>query len=455
MKKVGLKVDSTIASGHGGNVVRTAPGFIEHPKRREIVSEMHLRRFPTFALPAQVIQLVRIVERSHAPAEPRVLASLPGQRVPTTGRHREGRWSSDVKASWERHSEASTVTVTVTGKSAQDIGWNRPRSSDGAAALQWAEDLPGHVIRATRLVVVASEAEALALVDAASFKQSDLVSCYVDIGVRIWSDFRIHGDGYGRVVIAANGISAIRLARCIQRLQELGNYRNLALAGLPVARKTWARLDDIERALAKTGRVLADGDQRDDDLLVALTAHSVQLLSISAEIEFRMSATAAYAVIVKERLLELDVRPVPGFQSLTDFMSRRFNPAVRTCAAVSQRLALANGRAAQFTSLLRTRIETHIENQNGQLLISMDRSARMQLRLQHLVEGLSAVAISYYFMGLVAYPLKAAEHAWGTPSSMLLLGIAAPVTVVAVWAALQIMRQRVVRDGEPSPRNDR
>jgi len=116
---------------------------------------------------------------------------------------------------------------------------------------------------------------------------------------------------------------------------------------------------------------MLDGHQRDDDLLLALSRQTEQLVSIAAETDFRMSATAAYAVIVAERLEELQVQPISGFQSLADFTSRRFNPAVRTCAALTQRLALLNGRASQFTNLLRTRIETHIENQNGRLLASI------------------------------------------------------------------------------------
>lgn len=72
----------------------------------------------------------------------------------------------------------------------------------------------------------------------------------------------------------------------------------------------------------------------------------------------------------------------------------------------------------------------------------------MQLRLQHLVEGLSAVAISYYLLGLISYPVKAAEHVWDGVSPTSLLGIAAPLIVLAVWVGLQIMRRRLFREGE-------
>jgi len=162
-----------------------------------------------------------------------------------------------------------------------------------------------------------------------------------------------------------------------------------------------------------------------------------------------MSATAAYARIVAKRLEQLDADPIPGYQSLADFTERRFQPAIHTCAALTARLALLNARATQFTALLRTRIETHIENQNARLLISMDSSARMQLRLQHLVEGLSSVAISYYLLGLIAYPLRAAEKHWPALEVTLLEGLLAPVIIVVLILSMRLARHRLVLDDKP------
>ena len=90
------------------------PAFIEHPQRREIVGEMHLRRLPILTVPAQALQLVRLVAAHERTEELASIGGLPNAFVLAGVRHCEGRWSSDVGASWERHSEASTVTVTVT-----------------------------------------------------------------------------------------------------------------------------------------------------------------------------------------------------------------------------------------------------------------------------------------------------------------------------------------------------
>lgn len=418
--------------------------FVEHPDRRHVVGEMHLRRFSPLALPAQVVQFALILDDEERHAEARALADWPADWLVEEARHREGLWSDEIRMSWERHSEASTATLTLTGDAASPLSWSHPEDHERCRAIAWLEALPGRVIRATHVMLVADEAAAAPLVDRAEFRASHLVSCHVAGGARMWSDFRIHDDGYGRLVIAANGLEPGDLARCVQRLQELGNYRNMALLGLPVAQAGWTAIDAIERRLEDTARRLHGNEQSDDDMLADLSALTATRLALVGDCDFRMSATAAYAQIVTDRLMELDAHPIAGFPSLPDFIGRRFHPAMRTCSAFSARLRLIGERTTQFTALLRTRIETHIEHQNARLLASMDRSARMQLRLQHLVEGLSAVAIGYYALGLLSYMLKALEKVDHRFSATLLLGIAAPVLPALMFLIMGRLRKRVI-----------
>jgi uncharacterized membrane-anchored protein len=417
----------------------TGLGLLDHPLRRQVVGEMQLRRFPALSVPARIVQIVRLVE-DRAAERAALLTLWPG--LAPDARHAEARLDGGLHLGWERHSEASTMTLMAPGE-----GWHAPLHAGLIEAV------PGTVVRASRLTVVADDAAARGALATADFAPAQLVTCHLRSPAggraRMWTDFRIHADGYGRMVVAANGMAPGDLGRCVQQVQELGNYRNLALIGLPPAREAWARLDGLEGELEAAGQALALGEARDDDLLALLTGLSARLLSIDSACAYRMSATAAYARIVADRLARLDAEPIAGFPSLDDFIGRRFHPAIHTCAALTERLALLNRRAAQSTALLRTRVETHIENQNARLLTSMDTSARMQLRLQHLVEGLSCVAISYYLLGLLAYPLKAAEKQWTSLSSVLLLGVLAPVILLVVMFSLKHARHRMVSDDKP------
>jgi uncharacterized membrane-anchored protein len=146
---------------------------------------------------------------------------------------------------------------------------------------------------------------------------------------------------------------------------------------------------------------------------------------------------------VTRRIAELHGRKLPGIQTIEEFMTRRLSPAVATCATVSQRLHGLSERVAQASSLLSTRVDIARERQNQALLASMDHRAKLQLRLQQTVEGLSVAAIVYYVTGLVGYVAKAGK-AGGLPIQPdLLVGLAVPVLAVLVVWALRRARQRL------------
>ena len=234
------------------------------------------------------------------------------------------------------------------------------------------------------------------------------------------------------------------LTRLVQRVQELGNYRNLALLGLPAARSSWGTLNQIEAALRELSSDISHPEMTDDALLRRVSGLSLDPMSISASTGYRMNATRAYAQLVEERLTELSPSAIDGFQSLTDFTERRLLPAVRTCEAHVRRVTDLSERTASFTGLLRTRVETRIENQNARLLESMERSSSLQLRLQQLVEGLSVVALSYYTIGLPGYLLKGIEVADSRVRAPEVLALATLLVVVGITVALHHLRRRLL-----------
>jgi len=415
----------------------------EHPARREIVGEMHLRRWPLVGPGMRIVQIVRLADPDEEAEEQSALfARLAVDRGSCEAgrRHFSATVSEGVKLTWERHSEASTLSLFA------DEG-----AGELDAAVEWAEALPGAAVRATKICIVASESEAAAVIAQLPFDPLQLVSCRIGDGARIWSDFRIRDDGYGCLVVAANGLAPGDLTRAVQRLQELGNYRNLALLGLPIARESWPRLDEAESDLRNLGDELARTDVRDDELLERLCRVSLGLAALAGATGYRMSATAAYAQLVEERLTELRPEPIGGYPSLFDFTQRRLLPAVRTCSAFDRRERELTRRTAHVTSLLRTRIETRIENQNARMLGALNRSANMQLRLQHLMEGLSVVAISYYSVSLLRFFL--AEVGTREPGRFVypIKAAAVPIVIGLVFVGLRHLRRRALRDSSDGP----
>ena len=79
----------------------------------------------------------------------------------------------------------------------------------------------------------------------------------------------------------------------------------------------------------------------------------------------------------------------------------------------------------------------------------MDRRARLQLRLQETVEGLSVAAITYYVSGLIGYLAKAAKASGVSHVEPdLVTGAAIPVVALLVWLGIRRIRKAVARDAE-------
>ncbi|QYU67020.1 DUF3422 domain-containing protein [Leptolyngbya sp. 15MV] len=415
-----------------------------HELRQRSVAEMHLRRWPSLPVPCLIVQWVVIVDPADR-AEELAQIERHADRHDTIGNpsHREGALRPGIHFAWEKHSEGSSLTLFAErGDGALFL--DPAADPELAEALAWAESLPGDIVRSTRIWLAANDAEAEQLLRAAPVSADELVSCHVGGAIRMWSDFRLNPDGYGRLLVAANGAGSRDLTRHVQRLQELGNYRNRALLGLPLAQEYWPRLDQAEARLKDLADRLVQSNERDDALMESLSELSLELATISTGMSFRMDATRAYARLVEERLVQLRCEPIAGFMSLDDFTQRRFRPAMNTCEAITTRVERLALRTEQLSSLLRARIEARIENQNAQLLRSMERSISMQVRLQQLVEGLSVVALSYYLIGLIAFFLDGLPPGALGMSHDLVLGLLVVPVLLGVWLVTRTIKNRLL-----------
>lgn len=416
----------------------------DHPLRRALVAELHVRRFPTFAAPLRMTQIVMFtgsessaVVRDHAEQ----LCDHIGVPRPAWERYFFVS-AAGLHYVWEQHTEFCTYSFIREGPFQDPFA--RPVLSELPPA--WVAALPGRTIRATQVAVLERHgAEPTPDVLSRYFSLDDLVCCDVLAGeARLWSNFRLHEDGLGRLLIRDQGlVSPGDTSRLVQRIQELGNYRNMALLGLPPVQALTQQLAALEDGLADLAREIADGHSDDERLLHELSTLAAQLAKLTAETRYRMSATRAYAQLVEDRLQTLDTRRVPGFQTLGDFTERRLTPAVRTCESFSRRLDDLSERALRANALLRTRVETRVERQTRDLLDSMNRRTDLQLRLQATLEGISVFAISYYAVGVLGYLTKPLVHLAPSLDVGLLLAGAVPVIGGLVWWRIRQLRRHV------------
>jgi uncharacterized membrane-anchored protein len=132
-------------------------------------------------------------------------------------------------------------------------------------------------------------------------------------------------------------------------------------------------------------------------------------------------------------------------------MDRRFEPAMRTCRWTQRRLQALSDRVSRTTQILRTRIEFVNERQTQALLASMDRRAKLQLKLQQTVEGLSLVVLTYYAVGLIGYMAKGLQSSGVALPVELISAIAVPVIAGLLYIGIRRARRLAAREGSTTP----
>jgi uncharacterized membrane-anchored protein len=261
-----------------------------------------------------------------------------------------------------------------------------------------------------------------------------------------FTDFRIHDDGCARFLVLDRNFTPRQAGRMLQRLFEIEAYRMMSLLALPIARRQSPRIVAIEKSLAAlTEDIARDSGGNDEALLQQLTRLAAEVESGLTASQFRFGACRAYFELVTTRIAELREKRLPGMQTIEEFMVRRFTPAVATCGTVSQRLHDLSERVAQASGLLSTRVDIARERQNQALLGSMDRRAKLQLRLQQTVEGLSVAAIVYYVAGLVGYLAKALKAGGAHIEPDLAVGLVIPVVAVLVILAVRRAHRKIAK----------
>jgi uncharacterized membrane-anchored protein len=349
-----------------------------------------------------------------------------------------------LRLKWERHSEFSTYTFLRFDAFAGPFAG----SALDLLPADWLERLPGEVIAALHVTVDSTPRAPEDL--AALFDGNMLIGSTVLGGAgEVWTDFRLHADGFGRALVVDRGLSRGQTGRLLQRLVEIETYRMMALLAFPVARHAFFEVSRMDRGLADIVTELADPEvvQNDRELLDRLTALAAEAERLDAATSFRLSAARAYYDIVNRRIGELREERVPGVQTVGEFMDRRLAPAMRTCETAAERQQLLGRRAARAGDLLRTRVDIALEEKNRDLLRSMNRRAKLQLRLQETVEGLSVVAISYYLLGLVLYAAKGLKGAGLPVDPDVAALVALPVILGAVALGVRRLR-RALGHGE-------
>ncbi|MHA6325767.1 DUF3422 family protein [Roseivivax sp. CAU 1753] len=428
------------------------PPIQDHPLRYKLANELHARPFPALEPPCRAAYLAIKQPKAAASRDRSLdvthltdLLDRYGTAHPQPGAtHYQTRIGQHM-LKWEQHTEFVTYTVFMDGLT------DRPFDPTDFEVFpsEWLDAAPG--VRVTSaLIRCCARPEDDNVEDQLRewfVSESVAVSSVIDDEAVIAGDFRIDPAGHMRfAVFTRPHVGERRVGRIVQRLCEIETYKAMSMLGFTRLKSLGPRMADLDTELSHLMEAMTHGDGPAEDTLKALLSVSAELESLSAQTSFRLGATGAYEAIVGQRIEVLRETRWQGRQTFHEFMTRRYDPAMRTVKATERRLGAMAERAMRAGELLRTRVEVERSAQNQKLLESMNQRADMQLRLQHTVEGLSVVAISYYAVSLVAYLLYPVGDVLGLSRGLLTAAVTIPV-VALVWTLIRRIRLRMEKQG--------
>jgi len=436
----------------------TAPRALpaDDAQRELLHNEVHARPPARIRLPALVVYVAVLNEGVSREDEWRHLRTLPGQQdLPLqalSGNFVRLRFATHT-LKWERHTEFSRYSIV---QALPDEALAGGESDAHEAALMrslavdagWLADIPGKTVAAIMMAMVHGDVDDTAAMRATAapwFDGRDTLASL--LGIRrscAMTDFRLRSSGFERLlVISPTNTSDQRVGRISQRLLELETYRLMALRGLPVAKELAPMLGQAEARLAEITARMENKGASDQELLDTLISLAATVERATATHLYRFTATQAYYALVEQRIEQLRETPIPGTQTVGEFVLRRVSPAMATVQATAQRLGSLSQRIERASALLRTRVDIATESQNQTLLEQLTRGQELQLRLQTTVEGLSIAAIAYYVVSLILYVGKAGKAAGLPVNPELLAGALIPLVLLGIWWGTRRLHKRL------------
>ena len=429
-----------ISSPHAPDIASPSLSLNVHPMRSVLYEELHNRPSPVIEGSCQVAHFTVKLNDNRQELHAHVVELCRRYSVPAPDPDSSCLYQDfgGFELRWERHLEFANFTFIVATE--------EPFATDALAFIpkDWLAPMPGELVVAVNLSLVNDTPDEKQLYD--WFEGQRVSGASVASGqALVWTAFRLHSDGFGRIVAVNKGLNPYQTGRLVQRLFELETYRLMSLLALPVARKMGNELTRVETSLAQLIQNISELENQfeDRDLLKSLSQLAADVERYRSDTNFRFAAAKAYHDLVRDRLDQLKEEPLDGVQSLREFLERRLTPGIKTCNSVRDQLEDLSRRIHRTTSLLRTRVDLSIQEQNQRLLTSMNKRSELQLRLQQTVEGLSVVVICYYILALVGIGADGLKAFGLQVDPYMLKGIALPVIVVVVFVAIHRLRHHL------------
>lgn len=423
-------------------------GLKTYPLREALNREFHARPSEIVQPPLRAMHLVMVI-RPELRAEigehfARLCAHF-GVTLSdlTSSKQVSARCNDQLLLKWEQHLEFSTYTFFYHG------AFTDPFENIFQKLIpeSWMSSIPGELLVATQLALETRDAP-----HRTEEQINKLFDTFYPVGSQVldgnalvYSNFLADSEGFSKILVQDKSMTLHQAGRLAQRLLDIETYRAMAILGFPHMRGLTEELEQMELRLSDLMEKLSGDNehQKEHRILNDLMRLADETERMVASFAYRFSAGRAYHALVKHRIEELREIRIEGLPPISEFLQRRFEPAMRTIEANYGRQERLSQRVARAATLLRTHIEVALAQQNRDLLASMDQRAKRQLRLQEMVEGLSVFVLGYYIVSLLGYCYKAAKNI-GVPIDIdLATAITVPFVLTGIFLIIRWRRKKL------------
>ncbi len=236
-----------------------------------------------------------------------------------------------------------------------------------------------------------------------------------------------------------------QLGRTIDTLVAVENYTHLILLPLHAFAQAVDQVQQHEQRHLYQREVITTqiADSTQDTLqhwLTVLTQDFMNVSRMAESMRYKLSAAVPYDRIIRANVASLQEQPVEGCRPLSEYVDGK---TIGVAEGYQQFIKRINALVNDFQgsiAVIRTKVELQLQNQNVQLLRSMDKTTRSQAILQRTVEGLSVIVLSYYLSGLGSYVFRAMETLGWIDDHDLAAGLFVPVSLGVAFGLIVLGR---------------
>lgn len=259
-----------------------------------------------------------------------------------------------------------------------------------------------------------------------------------------------------------------QLAKTVDTLVAIENYTHLILLPLQAFAQSVDQVHKFERRHLRQRDMItkefdASTSQKLQQRLTGVIQDSMKVGRLAESMRYKLSASVPYERIIQSNLLALQDQPLQGCRKISEYVDGRTIGVADGYQQLIKRIdALVNDFQGTI-AVIRTKVELQLQDQNLALqdqnltlLSSVDKTTRRQAILQHTVEGLSVIVISYYLSGLANYVFEALQDTGWIKSASLASGIFAPISLGLAFGLIVLGRKFIYKKqfeespGQPS-----